>query len=98
MSPTLCGAPRTVPGKEPAELHNPGQDAAIGKGRHWNGLKGTVPAVPMCQERQDLPEKGLRLAAGPAACRVLPCALSQELLRGFDNGPQGMGRLWDRGG
>lgn len=28
---------------------------------------------------------------------VLPCALSQELLQGFDNGPQGMGHLWDGG-
>lgn len=70
----------------------------LGRVRHRNGLKGTVPAVPTCQEPQDLPGKGLRLAAGPAACRVLPCALSQELLQGFDNGPQGMGRLCDRGG
>lgn len=97
MSPMLCGAPGLSLARSQLSCTIPRMQP-LGKARHRNGLRGTVPAVPMCQEPQELPGKGLRLAAGPAACRVLPCALSQELLQGFDKGPQGMGRLWDRGG
>lgn len=60
------------------------------------GSRGLSLLCPRARSPRSARE-GLRLAAGPAACRLLP-VLSQELLQGLDNGPEGVGGLWDRGG
>lgn len=70
--------PRRVglPGLSLAELHySLGRMWLLGRARHRNGLKGTVPAVPTCQEPQDPQGRGsgwwqdlLHARCSPGSC------------------------------